>query len=221
MPDFVTIDTGEVRIRAAIQGDGPLVILVHGFPESWWSWRHQIGPIADAGYKVAAIDVRGYGGSDKPPAVDAYGLQELSEDVSQVRQALQPNSPAILVGHDWGAPIVWTTALTRPDEFSAVAGLSVPWSGVPTRPFSDIYTETFTSRGQFFYQAWLQNVGPAEAEAERDVRGFLRKFYYALSGDAPQGTWPQKRHGELAGGACRPDRLPSLVEPLGPGLLRE
>jgi pimeloyl-ACP methyl ester carboxylesterase len=214
MPQFQTIDTGGAKLRAAVEGEGPLVILVHGFPESWYSWRHQIGPIAAAGYKACAIDVRGYGGSDKPHPVEAYSMENLTADVAGVARALQPDAPAILIGHDWGAPIVWNSALTRPETFSAVAGLSVPYSGVPTRPFTEIFTEAFTSKGRFFYQAWFQEVGPPEAEAEADVRGFLRKFYYGISGDAPEGTWPQKAHGaSLLEGMVDPDPFPAWLTP--------
>jgi pimeloyl-ACP methyl ester carboxylesterase len=212
MPQFQTIDTGEVKLRAAVEGEGPLVIMVHGFPESWYSWRHQIGPIAGAGYRVAALDVRGYGGSDKPYPVEAYAMERLTADVAGVAKALQPNAPAILIGHDWGAPIVWNSALTRPETFSAVAGLSVPYSGVPNRPFTEIFTEAFTAKGHFFYQAWFQNVGPPEQEAEADVPGFLRKFYYGICGDAPDGTWPQKAHGAtLLEGMVDPDPFPAWL----------
>lgn len=214
MPEFRTIDTGRAKLRAAVQGEGPLVIMVHGFPESWYSWRHQIGPIAEAGYQVVALDVRGYGGSDKPEPIEAYSMEALTGDVAGVAEALAPGGKAILIGHDWGAPIVWNTALTRPDVISAVAGLSVPYTGVPARPFTEIFTEAFTSKGIFFYQAWFQNVGPPEAEAEADVRGFLRKFYYGICGDAPDGTWPMKAHGaSLLEGMVDPDPFPAWLTP--------
>jgi pimeloyl-ACP methyl ester carboxylesterase len=212
MAEFRTIDTGEVRLRAAVDGEGPLVILVHGFPESWFSWRHQIGPIAEAGSTACAIDVRGYGGSDKPQPIEAYAMERLAADVAGVADALQPDAPAILIGHDWGAPIVWNSALTRPDRFSAVAGLSVPYSGVPKRPFTEIFDEAFTKKDRFFYQAWFQKVGPPEAEAEADVRGFLRKFYYGISGDAPEGSWPQKpANATLLEGMVDPDPFPAWM----------
>jgi pimeloyl-ACP methyl ester carboxylesterase len=212
VPEFRDIDTGEVRLRVAVEGEGPLVILVHGFPESWFSWRHQLGPIAEAGFTAAAIDVRGYGGSDKPHPVEAYSMEHLTADVAGVAEALQPRAPAILIGHDWGAPIVWNSALTRPERFSAVAGLSVPFSGVPNRPFSEIFDALFTKKNRFFYQAWFQQVGPPEAEAEADVRGFLRKFYYGISGDAPEGSWPQKTaDATLLEGMVDPDPFPAWL----------
>ena len=195
MTDFRMIDTGQLRLRVAVEGAGPLVLMVHGFPESWYSWRHQIGPVAQAGFTAAAIDVRGYGGSDKPHAVDAYDLEAITADVAGVADALQPDAPAILLGHDWGAPIVWNSALSRPERFSAVAALSVPFTGVPQRPFTEVFRHAFTEKGKFFYQEWFQEPGRAEAEAEADIRRFLRAFYYAISGDAPPGTWPDKPAG--------------------------
>jgi pimeloyl-ACP methyl ester carboxylesterase len=212
MAEFRTVDAGEARIRCAVEGEGPLVVLVHGFPESWFSWRHQLTPIAEAGFTACAIDVRGYGGSDKPKDVEAYAMEHLTADVAGVAKALQPDAPAILVGHDWGAPIVWNTALSRPEAISAVAGLSVPFTGVPARPFTEVFTEAFTNKGRFFYQAWFQKVGPPEAEAEQDVRGFLRRFYYGISGDAPPGSWPQKAaDATLLEGMADPDPFPAWL----------
>jgi pimeloyl-ACP methyl ester carboxylesterase len=214
MPEFRTVDAGQAKLRVAVEGEGPLVILVHGFPESWYSWRHQLEPIAQAGFTAAAIDVRGYGGSDKPREVAAYDMESLTGDVVGVARALQPDAPAILIGHDWGAPIVWNSAFSRPDAFRAVAGLSVPFSGVPARPFTEVFTETFTSKGHFFYQAWFQAVGPAEAEAEGDVRDFLRKFYYFISGEAADDPRPHKAHGAtMLEGLVDPAVFPAWLTP--------
>ncbi|MBS0331631.1 MAG: alpha/beta fold hydrolase [Proteobacteria bacterium] len=214
MPEFMTIDAGAANIRVAVEGEGPLVLMVHGFPESWYSWRHQLGSVAQAGFTAAAIDVRGYGGSDKPGDVAAYDMESLTADVAGVAAALQPDAPAILVGHDWGAPIVWNSALSRPEAFRAVAGLSVAFSGVPNRPFTEIFKEAFTDKGRFFYQAWFQEAGPPEAEAEADVRGFLRKFYYWASADSPPGMGAAKRHGEsLLPGLVDPEVFPAWLTP--------
>ena len=203
-PHFVTIPSNGIQLRAVVEGSGPLVLMVHGFPEGWYSWRHQIGAIAAAGFTACAIDVRGYGGSSKPPGVADYSLAQIAADLAGAIEHLSPEGTAVLVGHDWGAPIVWNTALTRPDRVRAVAGLSVPWTGVPTACLLDVVKAAFTAKGRFFYQVYFQDEGVAEAELEADVRGALRKFYYALSGDAPAGTWPaDKRHG-----ASLLDRLP-------------
>lgn len=212
MPDFRTIDTGAANLRVAVEGSGPLVLMVHGFPESWYSWRHQLGPVAAAGFTAAAIDVRGYGGSDKPGSVEAYAMEQMVLDIAGVAATLSPDAPAILVGHDWGAPMVWNSALARPGQFRAVAALSVPYAGVPTRPFTEVFRQAFTDKGRFFYQEWFQAVGPAEAEADADVRDFLRKFYFAISGDAPPGTWPDKPAGAtLLEGMVDPGDFPTWL----------
>lgn len=215
MPQFRTIDAGEVTLRAAVEGEGPLVIMVHGFPESWYSWRHQIGPVAQAGFTACAIDVRGYGGSDKPHPVEAYAMAHMVSDLVGVADALQPGRPAILLGHDWGAPMVWNSALSRPDRFRAVGALSVPYMGPPTRPFSEVFNAIFTAKNRFFYQAYFQKEGVAEAEAEADVRAFLRKFYYAISGDAPVDSWPSDKTADanLLDGLIDPDPFPAWLTP--------
>lgn len=212
-PHLTRIPTNGIHLRAAIAGQGPLVLMVHGFPEGWYSWRHQIGPIAEAGFTACAIDVRGYGGSDKPPEVADYSLERITADVAGVIEALSPDGTAVLVGHDWGAPIVWNTALTRPDRVRAVAGLSVPWTGVPKVNFLDAVRAAFTAKGRFFYQVYFQDQGVAEAELEADVRASLRRFYYAISGDAPDGTWPKdKPHGaRLLDGLPDPDPFPAWL----------
>ena len=192
MPEMRTIDTGEVALRCAVEGEGPLVIMVHGFPESWYSWRHQIGPVADAGFTACAVDVRGYGGSDKPQPVEAYAMERIVGDLIGLRKALSPDAPAVLVGHDWGAPIVWNSALTHPEHFRAVAGMSVPFSGVPQRPFTEVFREHFTSQGRFFYQEYFQEPGVAEAEAEADPREFVQRMMYSISGDVPPGDYWDK-----------------------------
>src|SRR3954452_15142715 len=103
MPEFKTVDAGDgAKIRCAVEGKGPLVVMVHGFPESWYSWRHQLAPIAGAGFTACAIDVRGYGGSHKTEPIEAYAMEALTADVAGVAEALQPDRPAILIGHDWG-----------------------------------------------------------------------------------------------------------------------
>lgn len=211
-PSFITIPLGNLRLRAAVMGSGPLVVMVHGFPESWYSWRHQMSPIASAGFTACAIDVRGYGGSDRPPHVEDYRLEAITADVAGVIAALSPDQPGILIGHDWGAPIVWNTALAHPHRVRAVAGLSVPWTGVPSANFLDVVHAAYTAKGRFFYQVYFQDEGVAEAELQADVRASLRKFYYAISGDAPDGSWPHKPHGaRLLDGLIDPQPFPGWL----------
>jgi pimeloyl-ACP methyl ester carboxylesterase len=213
MPDFQTIAVPGGALRAAVQGQGPLVVMVHGFPESWYSWRHQIGPIAEAGFTACAIDVRGYGGSMKPHPVEAYALEAMIGDIAGLIEAMSPGWPAVLIGHDWGAPIVWNSALVRPDRVRAVAGLSVPYLGVPKQSFMDLINAAFTSQGKFFYQAYFQAEGIAEAEMEANPRDALRKFYYAISGDAPQGSWPTDKTTDdnLLDGLVDPNPFPAWL----------
>ena len=215
MPEFRTIHTGSLNLRAAIEGPAtagaPLVIFVHGFPESWYSWRHQLGPVAAAGFTACAIDVRGYGGSDKPHDIASYTLEAIAADLVGVADVLSPGAPAILVGHDWGAPIVWNTALTRPDRIRAVAGLSVPFSGIPQRPFTEVFAEHFTSKGRFFYQDYFQAEGVAEAEAEADPRDFVARMMYSISGDVAPGTyWDKPLGATFLQGMPDPQPLPWL-----------
>jgi pimeloyl-ACP methyl ester carboxylesterase len=207
------IETNGIRLRAVMEGEGPLVLMAHGFPESWYSWRRQIGQIARAGFTVCALDMRGYGGSDKPGQVSDYAMEQMVGDIVGVIAALSPQAPAVLIGHDWGAPMVWNTALIHPDRVRAVAGLSVPYTGPPQVSALDAFKARFTDRGLFFYQVYFQDVGVAEHELEHDVRDGLRRFLYAISGDAPAGTWPKdKRHGDsLLHRLPNPDPFPSWL----------
>ncbi|MBK8197035.1 MAG: alpha/beta fold hydrolase [Acidobacteria bacterium] len=189
MPEFRTLDAGAANIRVALEGTGPLVLMVHGFPESWYSWRHQIGPIAAAGFTAAAMDVRGYGGSSRLPEVADYRMEALVADILGVGAALSPEAPFILIGHDWGAPQVWNTALTNPARIAAVAALSVPFYGAPEFSFDDVIKRVFDDRDRFFYQSYFRTPGRAEADLEADLRNFLAGFYYSISGDAKEGEW--------------------------------
>jgi pimeloyl-ACP methyl ester carboxylesterase len=189
-PDFVFVNTNGIRLRVALTGTGPLIVLVHGWPESWYSWRHQIPALAAAGYRVAAIDVRGYGGSDKPHAIEAYAIKEMCADVAGVVESLGEKQ-ATLIGHDWGAPIVWHTALFFPDKVRAVAGLSVPHAGRGPASRIELFKNIYKDR--FFYQIYFQEPGIAEAEFEADLRTALRKTYFQASGDCRKsGPLPPK-----------------------------
>jgi pimeloyl-ACP methyl ester carboxylesterase len=173
-------------------GSGKLVLLVHGFPESWYSWRHQLDVLADNGYRAVAIDVRGYGRSSAPTDIDAYRMTQHVRDNVALVEALGEES-ATIVGHDWGAPIAWTSAWLRPDVFTAVAGLSVPFSPAgPTKP-----SDAFRAMGgdEEFYIEYFQEPGRAEVELDANVRDWLLGFYFSASGDAPS---PMKGTGTIA-----------------------
>jgi pimeloyl-ACP methyl ester carboxylesterase len=169
------IDVAGGRIHVVVEGEGPLVVLVHGFPEGAWAWRHQVPALAAAGYRAAAIDVRGYGDSLAPDAVEAYRMVAHVADTVAVVRALGAET-AVVVGHDWGSPIAAACAQARPDLFTAFALLGVP------------YTPRADAPPQFpqdFYVGHFQAVGVAEAEIEADVRGWLRRFYAALTDGTP------------------------------------
>jgi pimeloyl-ACP methyl ester carboxylesterase len=207
------LDARGTRIHLVEEGTGPLVVLVHGFPESWYSWRHQLPALAEAGFRAAAIDVRGYGRSSAPLEIDAYGMLRHVNDNLGVVEALGERT-AVIVGHDWGSPIAANSALLRPDVFTAVALMSVPYSPPGKRP----PTEVFAMRGgdEEFYINYFQEPGRAEAEAEIDVRSWLVGFYIGASGDA----LPPADGGSIAtvrrGGMLRdrfviPDQLPAWL----------
>lgn len=206
-PRLEDLHAGEVRLRAAVRGQGPLVLFVHGWPECGYSWRHQLAPVAEAGFRAAALDVRGYGGSEKPEPVEAYSMRHMVADLLGAMEALGERE-AVLVGHDWGAPIVWTAAALHPERVRGVCGLSVPHLPPAPLPPTQLYRRIHGER--FFYQLYFQEEGVAEAELEADVRGALRRIYYALSGDAPDGAWPtdKPKDAKLLDGLPDPERLP-------------
>ncbi|MEV0095874.1 alpha/beta hydrolase [Streptomyces sp. NPDC050738] len=193
------------RIHVVEQGAGPLVLLVHGFPESWYSWRHQLPALAAAGYRAAAIDVRGYGRSSKPGGTEAYRMLELVADNAAVVHALGEES-AVIVGHDWGSAIAANSALLRPDVFRAVGMLSVPYAprGGP-RP-STVFAQL--GGDEEFYVSRFQEPGRAESEIEPDVRGWLAGFYAALSADTMPAPDAPDPHFADRGGRLR-DRFPT------------
>lgn len=210
-PNFQFIDVGNVKLRVVVQGEGPLCVLVHGFPESWYSWRKQIPALVHAGYRVAVPDVRGYGGSDAPEAIDAYNIAALSDDIAGLIAALGEQS-AVLVGHDWGAPIVWTTALRHSDKVRAVVGLSVPYLGRGDRPLIDVLKQVY--KDKFFYQLYFQEPGVAEAELNADVEVTLKKFYVGASADRVPGTGltaDRPVDSDLMGLAPTPTHLPAWI----------
>src|SRR5437773_7692164 len=150
-----TVETNGIRMHVAEQGDGPLVVLCHGFPESWYSWRHQLHALAEAGFHAIAPDMRGYGQTDRPEQLDRYTLLHLVGDVVGLLDALGAET-AVIVGHDWGAPVAWHSALLRPDRFRAVAGLSVPYRPRGAAPPTSQMPQNADA---LFYQLYFQTPG--------------------------------------------------------------
>lgn len=177
------VETNGIRMHIAEAGEGPLVLLCHGFPESWYSWRHQLGALAEAGFRAVAPDMRGYGETDAPADPDAYTQFDLVGDMVGLLDALGVGE-AVIVGHDWGAPVAWNAALWRPDRFRAVVGMSVPFTPRPPVPPTQAFEAAFGDR--FFYILYFQEPGKAEVELERDVRRTLRMTLYTASGEGSE-----------------------------------
>ena len=204
------IETNGIRLNIAEQGEGPLVLLCHGFPESWYSWRHQIGALAAAGFHAIAPDMRGYGKSDAPEAVDQYTIFHLVGDLVGVLDALKAET-AVIVGHDWGATIAWQVARLRPDRFRAVACLSVPYRPRgPVRPTS-VMPRTASAQ---FYQLYFQEPGVAEAEFERDPRATVLNMLYGASGEGIAARAAAAASGDASAAAG------IGMVPIGGGMLR-
>ncbi len=176
-----SVETNGITMHVAEAGAGPLVVLLHGFPETWFTWRHQMAALAAAGYHVVAPDQRGCGQTDAPESADLYTTLHLVGDVVGLLEALG-EGPTVVVGHDWGGPVAWNTALFRPDLLRGVVGVSVPY--VP-RLDSDLLTTLTALLGESNYQAYFQAVGPAEAELEADVEVTMRRWFHGLSAACP------------------------------------
>ncbi len=176
------IQTNGISMHIAEAGEGPLVLFVHGFPESWYSWRHQLPAVAAAGYHAVAVDVRGYGRTDAPQPIEAYSMKTMLADYVGVLDALGEKT-AVIVGHDWGAPMAWNSAILYPDRYRAVVGMSVPYGPRPAAPPLQMLSQMF--KDSFFYIVYFQDVGVAEAELDADPRRTMRLILYSASGDAP------------------------------------
>lgn len=181
--NFEMIETDGATLRVVVEGDGPLVILLHGWPQCWYLWRHQIDPLVAAGYRVAVPDQRGYGGSSCPPNVSDYTIRKLTADVDAIRAALGYDTFR-LIGHDWGCLVAWNTALLYEQTCTAVMGLSVP--------FWRISEEAVNPPGlddRFWYIRYFQQPDVVERELDADIERSLRTNFYGLGCDSPPGTW--------------------------------
>lgn len=208
-PHLETLEINGLRMRVARQGTGPLVLLCHGFPELWYSWRHQLTALAAAGYQAVAPDMRGYGGTDAPAEVDAYTLLHLVGDMVELVHELGEQQ-AVIVGHDWGALVAWNAALMRPDLFRAVVGMSVPFSP----PGRVEFLSALKRQGiDDFYIQYFQTPGVAEAELERDVESSIRRIYFSGSGDGPdRPVFGRLKSGQgFLGGMAEPETLPAWL----------
>lgn len=178
---FVSTKGVDLRVFDAGPADGPVVVLAHGFPELAYSWRHQIPVLADAGYRVLAPDQRGYGRSSRPEAIEAYDIDHLSGDLLGLLDDVGAGD-ATFVGHDWGAMVVWQTALLHPDRVNGVVGVSVPFMRRTSTPPVERMRERFA--GMFFYIVYFQEPGPADAELDADPRRTMRRLLAGATADA-------------------------------------
>jgi pimeloyl-ACP methyl ester carboxylesterase len=182
-----SISANGIEMHVAEAGEGgPLVVLCHGFPELWSSWRHQIPALVDAGYRVVAPDQRGYGDTPGPAAVEEYDIVHHTDDLAGLLDALGEEQ-ADFVGHDRGSMAVWHMALLHPDRVRAVVGKSVP--AAPRGPMKPLELMRQLFGETFFYIVYFQEPGVADAELGADAKKTLRAFMYTISGDAPPGAW--------------------------------
>ena len=213
--DFHHYDVNGLRMRVAEQGDGPLVLFVHGWPESWYSWRHQIPAVAAAGYHAVAPDMRGYGGTTAPSAVDDYDITHLCADLAGLVAELGEEK-AVLVGHDWGAVAGWQCALLEPDVFRAAVNMSVPYRGRSERSLIEVLQQAYGEN--FFYILYFQELdedgsGIAEAEFDADPRGILSRLYTSpgTPREDPEVTDPLRSAGGWIPRLGAPTALPAWL----------
>ena len=186
MNDFKSgaLHSNGIEIHYEETGEGPLVIFCHGWPESWYSWRHQLNEIGSNGYRAVALHMRGYGLSTKPENIEAYSITNLVGDVVGAVEGLGA-SEAVVVGHDWGGPVAWYSALMRPDIFRAVSVLSVPFNPPITLPHNVSLNDVMLANAgeRNYYRLYFQEPGIAESDLESDVRNTMLGVLYSISGD--------------------------------------
>ncbi|MFI0350555.1 alpha/beta fold hydrolase [Actinomadura sp. 9N407] len=194
-------------MHVAEAGSGPLVLLLHGFPECWYSWRHQLVALAEAGYHAVAPDQRGYARTGGPAEVDQYTIHHLVGDAVGLIDALGEDQ-AVIAGHDWGAPVAWHTAQFRPERVRGVIGLSVPHRPRSSRPPIQAMREMF---GEGFYMVHFQQPDVPEESFDRDPAGAFRRTLYAASGDGPALLPLVPEGGGFADASPEPDKLPGWL----------
>ena len=210
-----------IEIHYESMGDGPLVVFCHGWPESWYSWRHQLPVVADAGFRAVALHMRGYGQTTAPQDIDKYTINHLVGDVVGVVGGLGAES-AVVVGHDWGAPVAWYSALTRPDLFRAVVGMSVPFlpptGELPEGVTVSDFMRLAAGAGRDYYRLFFQEPGVAEGDLERDIRRSMLAVLYTISGDPlANGDLHEPHDGHFPAGQTFveslvvPDQLPTWL----------
>lgn len=178
-PQTRSLHVNGIQMHIAELGSGPLAICCHGWPELGYSWRHQMPALAQAGYRVVVPDMRGFGKTEAPPDIAQYTILHMVGDIVALVQALGEKQ-AVIIGHDWGAPVAWHCAMLRPDVFPKVIALSVPHRlRGPAPPIAILRKQGMHN----FYWCYFQTPGVAEAEFERDVSTTMRKIIYGLAAE--------------------------------------
>ncbi|HEY0804773.1 MAG TPA: alpha/beta fold hydrolase, partial [Pseudonocardiaceae bacterium] len=201
------IDVNGIRMHMTEAGDGPLVLFLHGFPETAHSWRHQLTGLAEAGYHAVAPDQRGYPHTEQPPSVEDYTIHHLVGDAVGLINALGAPD-AVVVGHDWGSPVAWGVAQCRPDLVRGVVSLSVPFQQRGDIKPLDGVRAVF---GDNFYQIYFQEPGVAERELEGGTADMFRKMFYWYSGDAPVVQNLICDENGMTGSLAVPEELPAWL----------
>ncbi len=205
------IDVGGLSMHIAEAGEGPLVLLCHGFPECWYSWRHQLVALAEAGYHAVAPDMRGYGRTDAPEPVESYTMFHLVGDLVGLLDKLAEKQ-AVVVGHDWGSMVAWNAAQLRPDRFRAVVGMSV--SFMPRTPQRPVQLMKAMAGDNFMYILYFQEPGRAESELDPNAREFMRKMLFTASGSVDReklGGMLRPKTAKFMDGMLDPEKLPDWL----------
>jgi pimeloyl-ACP methyl ester carboxylesterase len=200
-----------IRYHYAEAGKGPLVIMLHGFPELWYSWRHQLTALAKAGYHAVAPDLRGFGESQVTGKVSDYSLINHAKDVKALIDHLGAKE-VVVIGHDWGANLMWIMPMLYPQTVKAVVAVSIPFYPAPRDPAK---IKAFAN-GKFNFLDYFQQQGATEAEFNKDPARFFRLFFFGLSGDAPKGTIDtlylhKPANAKLLDGFPEPTHLPAWL----------
>src|SRR3954468_12951859 len=199
------VDLGNgISLHCAEAGRGPLVLLLHGFPEHWASWRYQVPALAAAGFRVVAPDLRGYGESDKPRGLDAYRVDVLAEDVARLVTALGAERAAV-VGHDWGGALAWYAGMWHPEEVSRIAVLNCPH---PSRMAQALRTarQRLRSWYMFFFQL------PFLPEALLRANGFAALRWAFRADPLRKGAFAPEDLEGIVRAAAMPGALTAMVD---------
>jgi pimeloyl-ACP methyl ester carboxylesterase len=210
---FQQIETNGIRLRTVVEGKGPLVILLHSFPQCWYLWRHQIDPLVNAGFQVAVPDQRGYGGSDRPLEIEAYDIVHLTNDVVGIADAFG-HKQFYLVGHDWGAIVAWYVVLLHRERVKALCNMSVPWPFPPPASWKvGGLTKQENFGDHFWYIVYFQTPDVVEAELEANIWISLRTMYFSFSSDAPEELFftPKPATATYLEGLINPLSLPAWL----------